>query len=525
MTTELFAEFDELLSLFAFACLFVLIGISISWLYQRIRLRGYQQLATELLGKAQEEAEALRQHATLSVKQELLDKGRELDAMAQAERMKLQREADRLQEREDKLDKRLTLVEKKLTDLERRELALTQKHTELEAHSRQIALKDASVSQELERIAHLSSADAKLALTERLLQEVRVDTADLTEQLYRECERTAESKARTVLVSALNRLAVPCVSEATITTVAIPGDELKARIIGREGRNIRHLERLTGVNFLIDDTPGAVVISGFDPIRRQVAKVALSELVQDGRIHPTRIEEAVEKARYEVERQIIRSGEDTAARAGVLNLHPELTQLLGRLKLRTSYGQNVLEHSLEVSHLMGLMAAELGLDSQLARRIGLLHDVGKAVTHEVEGSHAVVGYDLARRHGEDPRVANGIGCHHGEMPPETVEGSLCAIADALSAARPGARVEAIEEYLKRLRKLEEIALGFAGVERAYAMQAGREVQVSVLPDAIDDNEINRLSRDIARSIEKELSYPGKIKVTVVRERRVTQYAL
>ena len=300
---------------------------------------------------------------------------------------------------------------------------------------------------------------------------------------------------------------------------------MKGRIIGREGRNIRALERATGINFIIDDTPGAVVLSGFDPIRKQIAKMALTELVQDGRIHPTRIEEVVEKSTVQIQKQIKQYGEDAALRAGAMNLHPELIYLLGKLKFRYSYGQNVLDHSIEVSYLMGLMAAEMGLDIRLAKRIGLLHDIGKAVTHEIEGSHAIIGHDLAIKYGETKEVANGIGCHHHEMPPFTVEADLCSPADAISASREGARIEAIEEYIKRLKKLEDMALEFPGVEKAYAMQAGREIRIVVIPDQVDDAGVISLARTLTKRIEQELSYPGKIKVTVIREKRIVEYAV
>ena len=310
-----------------------------------------------------------------------------------------------------------------------------------------------------------------------------------------------------------------------MNTVSIPNDEMKGRIIGREGRNIRSLEQATGVNIIIDDTPGAIVLSGFDPIRLQVAKMALADLVHDGRIHPTRIEEVVEKAKLNIDKIIKKHGEDAALRAGIMNLHPDLIKLLGKLKFRYSYGQNVLDHSLEVAHLMGIMAAELGLDVNLAKRMGLLHDFGKAVSHEIEGPHAIIGHDLALKYGESAEVANGIGCHHGEMPSLTIEASLCSAADAISASRQGARSEFVEEYIKRLKKLEDLAHEFPGVEKAYAMQAGREVRVVVLPDQVDDDGIITLARDLTKRIESELNYPGKIKVTVIREKRIVEYAV
>jgi ribonucrease Y len=362
-------------------------------------------------------------------------------------------------------------------------------------------------------------------LLSRLTNEVKTDAANLIRRIRKEAEEEAEKQASTIIATAINRLAISCTSETTVCTVAIPNEEMKGRIIGREGRNIRALERETGVNFIIDDTPGAVVLSGFDPIRKHIAKFALTELIQDGRIHPTRIEEVVEKSTLNVHKQIKQYGEDAALRAGAMNLHPELINLLGKLKFRYSYGQNVLDHSLEVSYLMGLMAAEMGLDIRLAKRIGLLHDVGKAVTHEIEGSHAIIGHDLALKYGESKEVANGIGCHHHEMVPFTVEADLCSAADAISASREGARIEAVEEYIKRLKKLEDMALEFSGIEKAYAMQAGREIRIVVLPDQVDDLGVVSLARDLTKRIEQELSYPGKIKVTVIREKRVVEYAV
>jgi ribonuclease Y len=341
----------------------------------------------------------------------------------------------------------------------------------------------------------------------------------------KEAKEESEHEASRIIALTINRLAVPCVSEVTINTVSIPNEEMKGRIIGREGRNIRALEKATGITFIIDETPGAIVLSGFDPIRMQIAKMTIAELVQDGRIHPTRIEEAVEKAKQNITKLIKKYGEDAALRSGCINLHPDLINLLGKLKFRYSYGQNILEHSLEVAHLMGMMAAELGLDSRLAKRIGLLHDVGKAISHEVEGTHAIIGHDLALKCGESKEVANGIGCHHGEMEATTVEGSLCSAADAISATRQGARCEHVEEYVKRLKKLEELACEFPGVEKAYAMQAGREVRVVVLPDQVNDDAVITLARDLTKRIENDLNYPGKIKVTVIREKRVVEYAM
>ena len=454
-----------------------------------------------------------------------LDHQKEAEEVWQSERRKILREEERLKQREDKLESRMSLVEKKLSDLEKREAAIHERKEQIEEEKKNLSETYSKLVQELERISGLSSSEAKDLLIAKVQNEIKTETANLIRRSKKEAEENAEREAQKIIATAINRLALTSVSEATVNTVSIPNEEMKGRIIGREGRNIRTLERATGVNVIIDDTPGAVVLSSFDPTRMQIAKNALIDLINDGRIHPTRIEEAVEKAKESIQRQIKSYGEDAALRVGAMNLHPELIALLGKLKFRYSFGQNVLDHSLEVSHLMGLMAGELGLDIRLAKRIGLLHDVGKAVSHEIEGTHALIGHDLALKYGENKEVANGIGCHHFEIDPLTIEGSLCSAADAISASRPGARTESVEEYVKRLKNLEDLAYGFPGVDKAYAMQAGREVRIVVLPDMIDDDGIVNLARDLTKRIEEELSYPGKIKVTVIREKRIVEYAV
>lgn len=501
------------------------LGAVAFWIYHHFALGGVKQLTAEIIHRAEQEAAEIRRGAELACKQKQLDYQRELELLAQQEKKKLQKEEERLQQREDKLESRMNLVEKKLSDIDKREAVLIGRKAQNDEERKNVAELHTRLVSELERASGLSSAEAKEILLSRLTNEVKTDAANLIRRIKKEAEEEADKQAATIIATAINRLAVSCASETTVCTVAIPNEDMKGRIIGREGRNIRALERETGVNFIIDDTPGAVVLSGYDPVRKHIAKMALTELVQDGRIHPTRIEEVVEKATLNVHKQIKQYGEDAALRAGAMNLHPELINLLGKLKFRYSYGQNVLEHSLEVSHLMGMMAAEMGLDIRLAKRIGLLHDVGKAVTHEIEGSHAVIGHDLAIKYGEQKEVANGIGCHHHEMPPLTIEADLCSAADAISASREGARIEAVEEYIKRLRNLEDMALKYPGVEKAYAMQAGREIRIVVLPDQIDDAGVLNLARELTKRIEQELSYPGKIKVTVIREKRVVEYAM
>lgn len=503
----------------------LLVGATAFWIYYQIVFGGIQKISSEIITKGELETKELKRVTELSLKQKQMDHQKELEQLWHQERKKIQREDERLKQREDKLENRMNLVEKKLSDIEKREAVLIGRKTQMDEEKKLVSENHARLIQELERSSGLSSAEAREILLNSLTNEVKTEAANLIRRTKKEAEEEAEKIAATIIATAINRLAVPCASENTVCTVAIPNEEMKGRIIGREGRNIRSLERETGVSVIIDDTPGAVVLSGFDPVRKQIAKTALTELIQDGRIHPTRIEEAVDKATINVQKAIKQYGEDAALRAGAINLHPELILLLGKLKFRYSYGQNVLDHSLEVSHLMGMMAAELGLDIRVAKRIGLLHDVGKAVTHEIEGSHAIIGHDLALKYGESKEVANGIGCHHHEMPPLTIEADLCSAADAISASREGARIEAVEEYIKRLKKLEDIALEFHGVEKAYAMQAGREVRIIVRPEQIDDAALLNLARDLTKRIEKELSYPGKIKVTVIREKRVVDYAV
>ncbi len=512
-----------LLLLFCF-CAF-LAGVGISWLYFRLRTGTLENLAETILTKAELEAEANQKKHELSLKHKELEKRREWEELGQSVRRKLAKEEDRLKEREDKLERRMNLVEKKLSDIEKREAVIRGRRSQLEQEKNTIAELHVQLLNDLQKTAGLTVNEAREQLITRISTQVKTDAANITRRAQADAKEEVQRLASTVIATAINRLASTCTSEASIATVTIHGDDIKGRIIGREGRNIRALERATGCDFVIDDTPGVILISCFDPVRKQIAKIALQELIQDGRIHPTRIEEAVEKATQEMERRIKQYGEDAAFRAGAGNLHPELVTLLGKLKFRFSFGQNVLDHSLEVSSLMGVMAAELHLDEQLARRIGLLHDVGKAVSQEIEGPHAIVGHDLALKCGESAAVANGIGAHHYEMEPSSVEALLCIGADTISASRPGARVEALGEYMKRLKRLEEIVHSFRGVERAFVIQAGREVQITVLPDIVDDDQLVNLARDIAQRIQKELSYPGRIKVTLLREKRAVEYAV
>lgn len=501
------------------------LGAAILWITQRIKLTHFKQLAADILAKAEADGDTRKKNIEITLRQQQLDQQRDFEQRWQMERRKFQLEDERLKQREDKIESRMNLVEKKLFDIEKREAILIARKAQLDQEKKQTADYQTKLLAQLEHVAGLTTNEAKNLLLNEINQDVKQDAANLIRRTINEAKEQSDQEAARIIVTAINRLAVPCVTEATVNTVAIPNEEMKGRIIGREGRNIRALEHATGITCIIDDTPGAVVLSGFDPIRMHIAKLALTDLVQDGRIHPTSIEEAVAKAQHNIQRLIKKYGEDAAVRTGAINLNPEIITLLGKLKFRTSFGQNILDHSIEVSHLMGMMAAELGLDSRLAKRIGLLHDMGKAVSHEIEGTHALIGQDLALRYGESKEVANGIGCHHNEIEATTIEGSLCSAADAISASRQGARSEAVDEYVKRLRNLESLACGFPGVEKAYAMQAGREIRVVVLPDLIDDDGVITLARDLTKRIESDLRYPGKIKVTVIREKRFVEYAV
>src|SRR5579862_2233223 len=422
-----------------------------------------------------------------------------------------------LTERSAGLDRRATAMTEREEAIGRREAELEHEREELSAAKREVRSK-------LEQVAGISGARAKQLLLAQVEEQARADSARIIRQVEEETKREAERRVRNILSVCMQRLAAGHAAETTVSVVQLSADDMKGRIIGREGRNIRALENLTGVDFIIDDTPGAVVLSGFDGVRREIARLTLEKLLQDGRIHPARIEEMYYQAKSELESHIVELGEQAVFEAGVQSLHPELVKLLGRLKFRTSYGQNVLAHSIEVSRLAAMMAEELGAGAKTARRAALLHDIGKAVTHEVEGPHALVGGEMARKYGETEAVAHGMEAHHNEVEPQTVEAVIVQAADALSGARPGARGESLEQYVKRLRDLEQIATRHKGVDKVYAMQAGREIRVIVAPGAIDDDAATVLSYEIAREIEKELDYPGQIKVTVIRESRAVEYA-
>jgi len=493
------------------------LGWIIRWLYARFQLTASEQNAERIKQDAIKEAEAKKKEILLEAKDLVIRERNQQERETRERKAELQRYERRVFQKEESIDKKIAQIEKT-------EQILGEKEKSFQEREESLDKEEERYRAELERISGLSTEEAKALIIQDLENEAKHDAQSLINKIEQEANLAGEKKARDVLVATIQRLATEVTGEVTVATVTLPNDEMKGRIIGREGRNIRAIETLTGVDLIIDDTPEAVILSGFDPIKREIARISLEKLIVDGRIHPARIEEMVEKAEKEVTNIIKEEGEHACFEIGVHNLHPELVKLLGRLKYRTSYGQNVLKHSIEVAQLAGLMAGELGLDTKVAKRAGLLHDIGKALDHEIEGTHVDIGIDVLRKYRESDLIINGMSAHHGDYEPKSLEAILIAAADALSAARPGARRETLETYIKRLQKLEEIANTTRGVEHSYAIQAGREIRIIAKPDEIGDDEIAYLAREISQKIESELEYPGQIKVNVIRETRAIDYA-
>ena len=476
-----------------------------------------EEKAREIIDEAVINAETKKRESSLEIKEESIRAKNELDKEIKERRAEIQRNERRIEQKEANIDRKLEAVEK-------REAGFAAKEEEINREKEEVARLHEERVQELERISGLTSEQAKEYLLKTIEDDVKIDTAKLIKEMESKAKEEAGKKAKEYVVTAIQKCAADHVAETTISVVQLPNDEMKGRIIGREGRNIRTLETMTGVDLIIDDTPEAVILSGFDPIRREVARIALEKLIVDGRIHPARIEEMVEKAQKEVETMIREEGEAATLEVGVHGIHPELVRLLGKMKFRTSYGQNALKHSIEVAQLAGLLAAEVGVDVRTAKRAGLLHDIGKSVDHEQEGSHIQIGVELCRKYKESPIIINAVESHHGDVEPESLIACLVQAADTISAARPGARRETLETYSNRLKQLEDITNGFKGVDKSFAIQAGREIRVMVVPDQVSDADMVLLARDISKQIEAELEYPGQIKVNVIRESRVTDYA-
>ena len=490
----------------------LIVGIAIGYILRKNvgekAIGSAEQQAKNMILDAQNTVENLKKEKVLEAKEEIHKLREEYEGELKSRRAEVTKAERRIQQKEENIDRKLESIEKRENGLTKKEQSMNEKHREID----------------LERISGYTREEAKHLLLQELETEIRKDASDMIVSIESEAKEEADKRAREIITTAIQRYASDQVTETTVSVVNLPNDDMKGRIIGREGRNIRAIETLTGVDLIIDDTPEAVILSGFDPVRREIARIALEKLIVDGRIHPARIEEMVQKATKEVNTIIKEEGERACFETGVHNLNPEMVRLIGRLKYRTSYGQNVLQHSIEVSTLAGMMAEELGLDPRLARRGGLLHDIGKAIDHEVEGTHVEIGVNICKKYKESWKVINAVEAHHGDVEPTTLEAMLVAAADALSAARPGARRETLESYIKRLENLENIANTTKGVEKSYAIQAGREIRVAVKPNQVRDDEVPMLAREIAKKIEAELEYPGQIKVNVIRETRATDYA-
>lgn len=498
-----------------------MIGFLIGYIFRKSvaekTIGSAEQKSKNIILDAENKAETIKKEITIEAKEEAHRLRSEIEREIRDRRAEIQRLERRLIQKEETIDKKTENIEKKEQAIAEKEQYLVNKEQELAEYIHKQV-------EELEKISGYTTEEAKELLLSNVEKEIRHEASLMIREYEQKTKEECEKRAKEIITSAIQKCAADHVAESTVSVVPLPNDEMKGRIIGREGRNIRTIETLTGIDLIIDDTPEAVILSGFDPIRREIARIALEKLILDGRIHPARIEEMVEKAEKEVNNIIKEEGEHATFEVGIHNLHPELIKLLGRLKYRTSYGQNVLKHSIEVAHLSGLMAAELGLDIKTAKRAGLLHDIGKAVDHEIEGTHVDIGMDLLKKYKESETVINAMASHHGDYDPKSLEAVLIAAADALSAARPGARRETLETYIKRLQKLEEIANTSNGVEKSYAIQAGREIRIMVKPEEMSDEEIVFLAREISKKIEDELEYPGQIKVNVIRETRAIEYA-
>lgn len=499
------------------AVIFTFVGMYIRKKLAESKMKSAEAEAKKILDIANVEAENKRKEEIIKAKEEIMNARNELDQEIRERRGEVQSQERRLIQKEENLERKIEKIENKEKDLESQEKEIVErKQTLNETIEKQL--------KELQRISGLSKDEAKQILLSEMDKKLTAEKAQLVRERESEFKEESEKKARELIGYAIQKCAADHTSETTVSIVALPNDEMKGRIIGREGRNIKALETLTGIDLIIDDTPEAVVISGFDPLRREVAKIALEKLIEDGRIHPAKIEEMVEKAKEEVSESIKEAGERAIMETGVIGLHPDIIKLLGKLKYRTSYGQNVLNHSIEVSNLARIMAEELGLDPKLARRAGLLHDIGKALDHDMEGTHVEIGVEVLKKYKENTNVINAVEAHHGDVEPQTIEAVLVQAADAISASRPGARRETLESYIKRLEELEKIADSFEGVEKSFAIQAGREIRIIVKPDKISDDKMTLLAKDVAKSVEDEMEYPGQIKINLIRETRVVDYA-
>ncbi len=500
---------------------FLIVGILIGYIYRKNigekAIGSAEMQAKNIVLDAQNTAENLKKEKVLEAKEEIHRLREDYEKEFKIRRNEVQKSERRILQKEENIDRKLENIEKRENGLSKREASMNEKHKEIDSYiAKQVA--------ELERISGYSRDEARQILLKEVEGDIRKDASEMIVRIENEAKEEGDKRAREIITTAIQRYAADQVTESTVSVVSLPNDDMKGRIIGREGRNIRAIETLTGVDLIIDDTPEAVILSGFDPVRREIARIALEKLIVDGRIHPARIEEMVQKATKEVNNIIKEEGERACFETGVHNLHPELVKLLGRLKYRTSYGQNVLQHSIEVATLAGMMAEELGLDPKLARRGGLLHDIGKSIDHEVEGTHVEIGVNICKKYKESWKVINAVESHHGDVEATTLESMLVGAADALSAARPGARRETLESYIKRLENLEQIANSTKGVDKSYAIQAGREIRVAVKPNQVKDDEVPMLAREIAKKIEQELEYPGQIKVNVIRETKATEFA-